>query len=44
MSIGTLLPLAVVMVLGVQLVTAIFLVTFDNWVSNSLSATSAARR
>jgi len=42
MSIGTLLPLAVVMVLGVQLVTAIFLVTSDNWVSNSLALLAGA--
>ena len=37
MSIGTLLPLAFVMVLGVQTVTAIFLVTSDKWVGNSLA-------
>jgi hypothetical protein len=42
MSIATLLPLAVVMVLGVQLVTAIFLVTSDNWVSNSLALLGGA--
>lgn len=42
MSIGALLPLAVVMVLGVQLVTAIFLVTSDNWVTNSLALLAGA--
>ena len=42
MSIGTLLPLALVMVLGVQTVTAIFLVTSDNWVSNSLALLAGA--
>jgi hypothetical protein len=42
MSIGTLLPLALVMVLGVQTVTAIFLVTSDNWVQNSLALLAGA--
>jgi hypothetical protein len=37
MSLATLLPLAFVMVLGVEIVAAIFLVTSDNWVRNSLA-------